>query len=257
MRITLIGAGNLATNLAKALKTNGHDIVEIWSRTEESARTLSNVVGCSFSFGDIDIKPGSDIYIISVKDSVLEQTAARFIPVSSESIWCHTAGTMSVDILSSKGAKHIGVFYPMQTFSKTKEVYFSKIPIFIEAKEKEAEVLNALKELACSISQQVFELDSEGRRSLHLAAVFACNFANHCYSISESLLAERGIPFSVMLPLVEETSEKVHIMSPKEAQTGPAIRHDHNVMNRQREMLADKPELQHIYDILSHSIENL
>lgn len=257
MRITLIGAGNLATNLAKALKASGHDIVEIWSKTEESARKLSAEIGCGYSYGDTDIKTGSDVYIISVKDSVLEQAAARFIPVSPDAIWCHTAGTLSVDLLSDKGTKRIGVFYPMQTFSKTKEVDFSKIPIFIEVKEKEENHLDTLRRLASSISNHVFELDSDGRRNLHLAAVFACNFANHCYSISEKLLAERGIPFSVMLPLIEETSEKVHTMSPKEAQTGPAIRHDNNVMNRQREMLADRPELQHIYDILSHSIENI
>ena len=143
----------------------------------------------------------------------------------------------------------------MQTFSKSREVDFSEIPVFIEASG--AVELAQIERLAASVSGNVRELDTSRRRYLHLAAVFACNFANHCYALAEEILARHDIPFDVMLPLVKETARKVEQLSPREAQTGPAVRYDENVINRQAAMLADEPEWKNIYESMSRSIHRL
>ena len=152
-------------------------------------------------------------------------------------------------------ALHYGVLYPMQTFSKQREVDFSIIPCFIEANDEFA--LKQIEGLAGQISHRVYQLSSEDRKYLHLSAVFACNFANHCYAASQKLLQQHGIPFDVMLPLIDETAAKVHGMTPKEAQTGPAVRYDENVIGKQIQLLENHPYFQKIYDSMSKSIHEL
>ena len=165
-------------------------------------------------------------------------------------LFVHTAGSVSMDVLP---VERRGVFYPMQTFSKNKEVDFSVIPCFVEAKEKDD--LQLLKTLAKTISDSVYELNSENRKYLHLAAVFCCNFANHCFSMGAELLKKHGnIPFNVMLPLIDETAAKLYSMSPREAQTGPAVRWDENVIAKQMQLLADTPDMQKMYELMSKSI---
>ena len=143
----------------------------------------------------------------------------------------------------------------MQTFSKDKRVNFSEIPCFVEADNEET--LEVVKALSASVSQRVYTLDSASRRHLHLAAVFACNFVNHCYAISEQLLLNNGIPFNVMYPLIDETASKVHLMSPKQAQTGPALRYDKSVIESQAKMLDPTPLFRQIYETMSASINRL
>ena len=147
---------------------------------------------------------------------------------------------------------HYGVLYPMQTFSKEREVDFHQIPLFIEASD--AESLQQIRVLADSVSQHVYELSTADRRYLHLAAVFACNFANHCYTLAADVLAQKGLPFDVMLPLVDETARKVHELHPVEAQTGPAVRGDQNVLAAQSALLDGR--LRTIYNIMSDSIQD-
>jgi predicted short-subunit dehydrogenase-like oxidoreductase (DUF2520 family) len=136
-------------------------------------------------------------------------------------------------------AAHYRGFYPIQTFSKERALDFSRIPIFLEGSDPVA--LGVARTLAESVSRQVVELSGEGRRRLHLAAVFACNFANHCYELASEVLQEQGLPFSVMQALVDETAAKVSELSPRQAQTGPAVRYDQNVMEAQLSLLADRP----------------
>ena len=132
---------------------------------------------------------------------------------------------------------------------------FSVIPGCVEAKDDND--LQLLKTLALTISDTVYELDSENRKYLHLAAVFCCNFANHCFGLGARLLQEHGnVPFSVMLPLIDETAAKLYSMSPREAQTGPAVRWDTNVMDKQLQLLADAPDMQKIYELFSKSIHD-
>ena len=148
-------------------------------------------------------------------------------------------------------AKRYGVFYPLQTFSKQRIVDFSRIPIFIEACD--GENLSILENLGLSISSDVRVLSSEKRRNIHLAAVFACNFTNHIYALAANILEDADIPFDVLLPLIDETVSKVHHIPPREAQTGPAVRYDENVINKHLNMLSD-PMMNEIYRLLSQSI---
>ena len=145
-----------------------------------------------------------------------------------------------------------GVFYPMQTFSKQRAVDFATVPFFVEA-GGETE-LKMLKELAGKLSPKVYEATSEQRKYLHIAAVFACNFANHMYALSARILEKHHIPFEVMLSLIDETAKKVHELPPAKAQTGPAIRYDENVINRHLDLLADVPDMQELYEKISKSI---
>lgn len=259
MRISFIGAGNVATHLALAFQEAGHEVVGIYSRTMQSADMLAGKLNCErktqqqkslpFTFDDFQDN-GSELYLISVKDDVVMNLAQRLIPLAPTAIWAHTAGSLPMDVISGE---HIGVFYPMQTFSKEKHVDMSKVSLFIESKTCEDELMN----LAQTISNRVYKLDSDGRKRLHLAAVFACNFVNHCYALSEKLLVEQGLPFEVMLPLIDETASKAHVLSPKDAQTGPAIRGDETIMSKQIELLKDNELMQSIYSIMSKSIQSI
>ncbi len=253
MKIVLIGAGNLATHLGKALHAAGHDMVQVFSRTMQSAETLASLLDAEPLTDMAQVRDDADVYIFSVKDSALEQLISQLCG-GEKKVFLHTAGSMPMSVFRGK-ALHYGVLYPMQTFSKQREVDFSIIPCFIEANDEFA--LKQIEGLAGQISHRVFQLSSEDRKYLHLSAVFACNFANHCYAASQELLQQHGIPFDVMLPLIDETAAKVHGMTPKEAQTGPAVRYDENVIGKQIQLLENQPYFQKIYDCMSKSIHEL
>lgn len=253
MKIVLIGAGNLATHLGKALHAAGHDMVQVFSRTMQSAETLASLLDAEPLTDMVQVRDDADVYIFSVKDSALEQLISQLCG-GEKKVFLHTAGSMPMSVFRGK-ALHYGVLYPMQTFSKQREVDFSIIPCFIEANDEFA--LKQIEGLAGQISHRVFQLSSEDRKYLHLSAVFACNFANHCYAASQELLQQHGIPFDVMLPLIDETAAKVHGMTPKEAQTGPAVRYDENVIGKQIQLLENQPYFQKIYDCMSKSIHEL
>ena len=253
MKIVLIGAGNLATHLGKALHAAGHDMVQVFSRTMQSAETLASLLDAEPLTDMAQVRDDADVYIFSVKDSALEQLVSQLCG-GEKKVFLHTAGSMPMSVFRGK-ALHYGVLYPMQTFSKQREVDFCIIPCFIEANDEVA--LKQIESLAGQISHRVYQLSSEDRKYLHLSAVFACNFANHCYAASQELLQQHGIPFDVMLPLIDETAAKVHGMTPKEAQTGPAVRYDENVIGKQIQLLENQPYFQKIYDCMSKSIHEL
>lgn len=253
MKIVLIGAGNLATHLGKALHAAGHDMVQVFSRTMQSAETLASLLDAEPLTDMAQVRDDADVYIFSVKDSALEQLISQLCG-GEKKVFLHTAGSMPMSVFREK-ALHYGVLYPMQTFSKQREVDFSIIPCFIEANDEFA--LKQIEGLAGQISHRVYQLSCEDRKYLHLSAVFACNFANHCYAASQELLQQHGIPFDVMLPLIDETAAKVHGMTPKEAQTGPAVRYDENVIGKQIRLLENQPYFQKIYDCMSKSIHEL
>lgn len=236
MKVVLIGRGRVATNLLPALQKAGHEVVSVNSRTLEELPTKA------------------DVYIISVKDSALQEVARQATKGRESQLFVHTAGSMPMNIFSGL-TTHYGVFYPMQTFSKERLVDFNDISLFLETTDDVS--MERLKMLAETLTPHVYELDSAGRKHLHLAAVFACNFVNHCYALSAEVLAAKGLPFSVMLPLVDETAQKVHELAPREAQTGPAVRGDQNVMQMQASMLEGKPEVKAIYEALSNDIQRI
>ena len=236
MKIVLIGRGRLATNLEHALLSAGHEVASINSRTLEA------------------LPLEADVYIVAVKDAALADVIRAATKGRESQLFVHTAGSMPMDIFKGLTV-HYGVFYPMQTFSKERLVDFNDISVFLETND--AVSMERLKMLSTTLTTHIYELDSEGRKHLHLAAVFACNFVNHCYALSAEVLAAKGLPFSVMLPLVDETAQKVHELSPREAQTGPAVRGDQNVMQMQANMLAGTPAVKQIYEALSNDIQRL
>ena len=245
-----MGAGRLATQLAKALKNAGHDILAVYSRTMESAEALSRIVGGSPTNSIKALPLSADAYIIAVKDSVLPGVISQLAQDREQQPFFHTAGSVPMSVFG--GHECHGVIYPMQTFSKERDVDFSRVPLFIEGSNERA--CSIAKELSASVSHDVTMLSSSQRRYLHLAAVFACNFANHCYALAAQLLEIHGLPFSAMLPLIDETAQKVHDMSPRHAQTGPAVRYDENVMQAHLELLEDDSVIQDVYRLMSLSI---
>lgn len=244
----MIGAGNVATNLAKSLAKAGLAPVQIWSRTEASAAALAAAVGCSATADWNAVERGADIYIVSVKDDAMQGVIEQLCSRCRHGIFVHTAGTVSMKLFEGK-AEHYGVLYPMQTFSKQKEVDFRKVPCFVEASD--GYTLNAIMRLAEAVSDNVRELAEADRKWLHVAAVFACNFSNACCSMAAKLLESHGLDFSVMLPLVDETIAKLHSLQPREAQTGPAVRGDTIVMGEHLSMLSDDAQLQDVYRKIS------
>ena len=253
-RIVLIGAGNVATHLGMALKRAGQEVIQVYSRTEASASVLAERLGVPFTTSLDEVVSEADLYIVSVKDAVLQELLPSVVKGRDGALFVHTAGSMPMDVWKGIAARY-GVLYPMQTFSKSREVDFHTVSFFVEALEKDD--LQMLVDLASSLTPKVYEATSEQRMSLHVAAVFACNFSYHLYALSAGLLEKYGMPFDAMLPLIDETARKVHGLSPKEAQTGPAIRRDGNVMDKHCAMLSDDPALQEIYQKISESIQTL
>ena len=250
MRIVFIGSGNLATHLSLALKAASEIIIQVFSRTEEHAKELAEKLDCNYTVDVDGIEKSADVYIFSVKDDAISEIAAAVCKNASNAVFIHTAGSVPMDVFKEY-AQHYGVLYPMQTFSKARRVDFRPIPCFIEGSDEQT--LDLIRHLAESISDQVVLANSEKRRKLHLAAVLACNLTNHCYRLAERVLQEEQIDFRLYQPLIDETAKKVSEMSPRNAQTGPMVRYDVNVMNRQLELLSDERTRQ-IYRLMAESI---
>ena len=244
MKIALIGAGNVATHLGQALARTSHRILQVYSRTEASASELATLINqvedlpkkrnASWTISLSEVTPEADLYLVMLKDSILNEVLPQLVKRNPEALFVHTAGSVPMSIWKGLTARY-GVLYPMQTFSKTRAVDFQDVHFFVEAKDASDTTL--LKSLAGELSSHVVEASSEQRKYLHLSAVFACNFTNHMYAICEELLTAHGLPFSSMFPLIDETARKVHLLHPKAAQTGPAQRNDVNVMQKQEDLL--------------------
>lgn len=250
MKIVFIGSGNLATHLSMALQCAGYDIIQVWSKQECNAKQLADVLGCEYVTSVDLVRYDADVYIISVKDAYLEGVATDFCKGREEAIFLHTAGSISMDVFKGR-AERYGVMYPMQTFSKHRKVDFMEIPCFVEASDEET--LCEVMKMARGISDRVVELDSNKRKKMHLAAVLASNLANHCYRLAEREMQKEGLDFCLLLPLIQETARKVTEMSPTDAQTGPMVRYDKNVMDMQKTLLSDERTRQ-IYSLMAESV---
>lgn len=250
MKGVIIGSGNVATHLSLALASlEGIEICQVYSPTEAHAEILAERLNCDFVTDPTQIRKDADVYLFALKDQALE-TVIRAVPANN-GLWLHTSGSMPMQVFAGYTERY-GVLYPLQTFSKSREISFRGIPLFIECHREEDK--NCLEELARRLSGKVCELSSEKRRSLHLAAVFACNFTNHIYALAEEILAKEGLSRDYLFPLIDETAAKVHELPAQEAQTGPAIRYDENIINKHLGMLADDLDVQTLYRLLSQSI---
>jgi len=249
-KVSIIGSGNVATHLAQGLFDSGITINQIFSRDIENAKSLAAKVNAEAinTLSVLDTE-AIDILLISVKDDVIKEVSKKIN--SSNIVIAHTSGTIEMEALSNH--QNFGVFYPLQTFSKNKEVDLSNIPFCIEGSDKNTKL--ALLNLANQLSKDVRFIDSITRKSIHLSAVFACNFSNHMLAIADLLLKESGQDLSVLKPLVQETISKAFDTSPNEGQTGPAARNDQEVMQNHVTQLANQPQLQDIYTTISESIK--
>lgn len=249
-KIAILGSGNVATHLALALYRKGNDIVQVYSRHLHNAEMLADRVG-SVAISDLgSLRTDADFYIISVKDDAISLVADRLASVVGDAVVLHTAGSVPLSVLSDR-IPRAAVLYPMQSFSKSRLLDFSSVPCFVEASD--ADTFSAVETLAFSISGKVVAADSEKRKAMHLAAVFACNMVNHCYHLAECILHDAGLDFSLLYPLIAETADKVQSMSPKDAQTGPMVRGDKTVLESQMAMLDDE-DMKAIYLAMAHSI---
>lgn len=250
--IACIGAGNLATNLVKALYRKGFRIAQIYSRTEEAAQSLAQMTGAEYTTEWTGVTDDAQLYILSLKDDVMVELLPEIVAGrKGKALWVHTSGSIPMSVWEGRVERY-GVFYPLQTFSKRREVDFRKIPVFVESHLEED--LRFLKAIASMLSGGVYEATSEQRKVLHLAAVFACNFTNRMYALADGLLEKHGLPFEALLPLIDETARKVHELEPCAAQTGPAVRYDERVMDGHLALLAGNPEMQDLYRLISGDI---
>ena len=249
--IVLIGAGNVATQLGKSLQKQGFSIVQVYSRTETSASALAQRLNTQYTTNTSLIISDADVYVFSIKDDEIANVLAT-IPIG-KGLYVHTAGSVDMDVFSPYTDRY-GVLYPLQTFSKNRDVSFERIPILLEANQKED--ADVLLYIAGQLSNTVQILSSEKRRYIHLAAVFACNFTNHMYSLAADILEKQDIDYSLLLPLVEETAAKIKDLPPIKAQTGPAIRYDKEVMQKHLDLLGKDADSKEIYQGISHSIRN-
>lgn len=249
-KIVLIGSGNAGTQLGHAFSQVGHQVLQVYSKTIESAKILANQLDAAYTNELNQIDQNADFYIIAIKDDAINK-----IPASlniSEKIIAHTAGSVPMEVLKDL-SPNFGIFYPLQTLSKDKTVDFTTIPICIEGSNHET--LYQLKSLAESLSTSVQEIHFEKRKMLHLSAVFVCNFTNHMYTIASDLLKKEGLSFDLILPLIRETTEKLNHVSPVEGQTGPAIRNDQEVIEEHLGALEENEDYQNIYKLLTESIQ--
>jgi predicted short-subunit dehydrogenase-like oxidoreductase (DUF2520 family) len=248
MRITLIGSGNVATHLGAAFRNAGHHMVQVYSPNMQNAALLAYHIGAE-AIDDLSlINPATDIFVIAISDDAIGGVAGQLTEYNK--LIVHTSGAVGLDTLLNFTTK-AGVFYPLQTFSKTKEVDFIAVPLCLEAAD--AGIYDTLEALAAG-SHHIYKVDSEQRKVLHLAAVFACNFPNYLYSIAQQLLAENGMQFNLLRPLILETALKVQIALPGEVQTGPAVRRDAQTMTEHIRQLTGEPEMEQLYRLLSQGI---
>ncbi len=250
-KICILGAGNLAWNLAQALHRAGHKVIEVFSRTREHAEELAKITEGRWTTDLAGTGRDADIIILALSDNAIEYALESVNP--GDSLVVHTAGSIPLEIFRDRAVNY-GVFYPLQTFSRKRLVDFSGVPVCLEANNEGN--LEKLERLAGTISGSVYRIDTQQREFLHLAAVFACNFSNHMYHIAEILMKEKGIPFDIMQPLIAETSGKITGISPFDAQTGPAVRNDENVIGKHLDLLSSMPERQKLYKLITDHIRS-
>lgn len=246
--INIIGSGNVAYHLMENIDTlPDFRLQQVAVRSKEKVLDL---VSEDLIVTDIKNLNPADLTIIAVTDDAIKLVSDE-IPYQNHLV-VHTSGTTSMQILNDKNRK--GVFYPLQTFSKSRPVDFKNIPLCLETEQEND--LKYLKVLAQQMSDKVYEISSEQRKSLHVSAVFVSNFVNHMYAIGDKICEENNIPFEILHPLIQETAVKITSLSPEEAQTGPAVRHDEKTITTHQNFLTNET-FKNIYKLITESIQNV
>jgi predicted short-subunit dehydrogenase-like oxidoreductase (DUF2520 family) len=247
IKVSIIGSGNLAQHLIQAFQSNPSiELVQVMAR---NPKTVAHLLDSNRVISDYTQLQEADLYIIAVSDDAIAEVSSA-LPFENRLV-AHTSGTVSIDSLDTKN--HRAVFYPLQSFSKDKAVNFKTIPLCLETEnEKDAPTL---KLIANAISDAVYDINSEQRKALHVAAVFVNNFVNHLYQMGNEICDANAIPFSILKPLIQETANKIATLSPKAAQTGPAKRNDISTIAAHQQFLTDENQAA-IYNLLTQSIQD-
>lgn len=247
LKVVVIGSGNVAQHLIKAFQKSGKaELVQAYAR---NSGKLSHLLPENTITSTLDSLADADVYIISVSDNAIESVSSQ-LPFKDRLV-VHTSGSVALEQLNSNNRR--GVFYPLQTFSKNKEVDFTKIPFCLESEQKED--YEIIEKLALSISPLTYSISSTQRQALHVAAVFVNNFTNHLYVQGGIICKENDIPFEILEPLIQETADKIRTLSPIDAQTGPARRNDTTTIQKHLDFVTD-PVQKDIYTLLTQSIQN-
>jgi len=248
-KLSIIGAGNVGTQLALAFYAAGYSIIEVCSRSEARAIPLADTLNARFVKDVSLLENNADVYLFCISEEDLKRLPK--LDHLQGKLLCHTSGSTSMDVLSGLTTSY-GVFYPLQTFSLAESINLVGIPILIEAKKPDE--LATLNEMAKNISGDARVTTGPERLIIHLSAVIACNFTNYLYWRAEELLNRHGLAFELLHPLITETARKATHMSPKLAQTGPAVRGDLDILQRHKELLASDPEILKIYTRISKEL---
>jgi predicted short-subunit dehydrogenase-like oxidoreductase (DUF2520 family) len=251
-KVAILGTGNLAWHLAPALEEAGHTVTEIYGRDVSKAMSLTKRLYTAEAKDDLDFSESEgDIFILSVSDQAISSLADELI-LPEESILVHTSGTVSMDILGYSSATYTGIFYPLQTFTKDREMDFREVPFLLESDDQET--LQKLKNLAKSLSPLQYVIKSKDRMALHVAAVFASNFSNHMLRLAEEIMNRKGLDYEMLKPLIIETISKNLELGAKKAQTGPALRSDLNTLDAHYQFLNYNEQVAEIYKLISQDI---
>ncbi|MCH7515454.1 MAG: DUF2520 domain-containing protein [Bacteroidetes bacterium] len=252
LHVAIIGAGNLAWHLAPALDNCGYAVKEVYSRDRKKANALVKRLYQAVPAGDLDFSDSNcRLFIVCIPDDAIEEVVKEIVLPDEHAILIHTSGSIPIQALEYAATQHVGVFYPLQTFSKSRKANFSEIPVLIEASDLSTEEI--LIRIAKSISKNVKRVSSTNRKAIHVAAVFACNFTNHMFTLSKAILDDEGLDFELLKPLITETINKSLEIGPGNAQTGPARREDFQTMDAHFDYL-EEPAVQEIYRIISQNI---
>lgn len=237
--------------MGRRLKSKGILIHQVINRSPEQAQRLAVALQCPWSDKMEDIYPDTDWVLMAVRDDAISEVAAALSAFIPDALVTHTSGATPGAVLSPFFHR-FGVFYPLQTFSMERTPIWSKIPFCVDA-PSESDVL-FLRKIAKTIGNLVYRVTDTQRAQLHVAAVFANNFANHCFSIAEQILSQHDLPFEMLYPLMEETLAKALLDAPSVMQTGPAIRGDKDTIKRHLQLLSQIPEWSALYLLISKNI---
>lgn len=252
MNIAFIGSGNLAWHLAPALDNTDYSVKEVYSRNTSHATALVQKLYHAAVKSTLDFSlSNSEIFIIAVSDDAISEIAQEIV-LPENAILLHTSGSQPLGVLDYAATSRVGVFYPLQTFTKNKKVEFKDIPIFVESEDAATE--RVLLEMAKTIAKKVSKITSRERKALHVAAVFASNFTNHMLTISRDILLENKMDFELLKPLIAETINKTLSLDPDQVQTGPAKRGDLEILDKHLEFLQEDEAVAEIYKVISQHI---
>lgn len=248
--ISFIGSGNVASHLAIALFRNNFSIKQVFSKSFKNANSLAKKVNAQPIESLSQLSNNAELYIIAVPDDAIENIVNQF-PFKDKLV-VHTSGSVNLDSFSKKQFQHFGILYPLQTFSKKIAVDFKHIPFCLEANTSAN--LKVIEKITKQLSDKVYHVNSEQRKLLHLAAVFACNFSNNMYQIAFDICQQNQLNFDILKPLIVETANKIVNQTPLEAQTGPAKRNDVKTIEKHLALLDNQKKYQEIYRLVTENI---